>query len=147
MKTHLFIALLCATAFAARAQSTAFIYQGRLAANSSPYTGLSEMQFTLFSTLTGGVAVVTNTPVIVSVNVTAGLFVASLDFGAAAFRGADRWLEIQVRTNLGAFTTLTPRQPLTPTPYAVYARTAETVLGQWVPSGSDLCAAVSLRGS
>ncbi len=36
------------------------------------------------------------------------------------FTGADRWLEIAVRTNGGgAFTTLTPRQQLTPTPYAL----------------------------
>jgi hypothetical protein len=44
-----------------------------------------------------------------------------LDFGAN-FPGADRWLEIGVRTNgLGTFSTLSPRQKITPTPYAIYA--------------------------
>jgi hypothetical protein len=41
-------------------------------------------------------------------------------------------LEIQVRTNLGAFFTLTPRQALTPAPSAVFS------LGPWVSSGNDL---------
>jgi hypothetical protein len=51
-----------------------------------------------------------------------GLFTVSLDFGAGVFAGADRWLEIGVRTNGGgAFTMLTPRQALTPTPYAIHA--------------------------
>ncbi len=50
-----------------------------------------------------------------------GLFISTLDFGNQ-FLGADRWLEIAVRTNGGgAFSTLAPRQPLTPTPYAIFA--------------------------
>lgn len=130
--------LLCAAVIAARAQSTAFNYQGRLAANGSPYNGFAEMQFALFSAPTGGAPIAASTPAIASVNVSGGLFATSLDFGAGAFPGADRFLEIQVRTNIGAFTTLTPRQPLTPTPYAVYARTAGTAQGPWVTSGSDL---------
>ena len=52
---------------------------------------------------------------------TNGLFTVTLDFGNQ-FPGADRWLEIAVRTNGGvSFTPLAPRQPLTPTPYAVTA--------------------------
>ncbi len=50
-----------------------------------------------------------------------GLFTSTLDFGNQ-FPGADRWLEIAVRTNGGgAFSTLAPRQALTPTPYAIFA--------------------------
>jgi hypothetical protein len=45
-----------------------------------------------------------------------GLFTVTLDFGSGVFISSDRWLEISVRTNgVGAFTTLTPRQPITPT--------------------------------
>lgn len=138
MKHFLVLSLVCAAAFAARAQSTAFNYQGRLAANGAPYTGFAEMQFALFNAPTGGVAVAASTPATASVNVSGGLFAVSLDFGAAAFPGADRFLEIQVRTNIGAFSALTPRQPLTPTPYALFARTAGTAEGPWVSSGSDL---------
>jgi 3-isopropylmalate/(R)-2-methylmalate dehydratase small subunit len=59
--------------------------------------------------------------------VTNGLFTVTLDFGAGVFTGASRWLEIGVRTNGGAsFTVLSPRQPLTPTPYALYAPSAGT---------------------
>ena len=49
-----------------------------------------------------------------------GLFTVALNFGAGAFPGAERWLEIQVRTDLGAFSTLTPRQAVTPAPYAMF---------------------------
>jgi len=61
----------------------------------------------------------TNAPVAVS----NGRFAVTLDFGAAAFPGGDRWLEIAVRpgTNTGAYTTLSPRQLITSTPYAVRA--------------------------
>ena len=58
-----------------------------------------------------------------AVPVTNGLFRVALDFGAAAFTGPARWLEIGVRTNgsSGEFATLTPRQPITPTPHALFA--------------------------
>ena len=138
MKHFLVLILLCAAAVAARAQSTAFTFQGRLAANGLPYTGSAEMQCLLFSSPTGGVALVTNQPAVASVNVNNGLFTVPLDFGAGAFPGAPRFLEIQVRTNLGAYFTLTPRQALTPSPSALFALTAGTAQGPWLASGSDL---------
>ena len=62
------------------------------------------------------------------------MFTVVLDFGTGIFSGADRFLEIGVRTNgNGAFATLSPRQKLTPTPYAI---TAENLNG--VVSGSGL---------
>ena len=118
------------------AQGTAFTYQGRLAANGSPYTGFAEMQFTLFSVPNGGAAIAANTPAVTGVNVSGGLFTVPLDFGAGAFSGPDRWLEIQVRTNLSAFITLSPRQALTPTPYALFARTAGAVVNNSVTAAS-----------
>ncbi len=58
--------------------------------------------------------------------VTNGLFTVLLDFGNQ-FPGTNRWLEIDVRTNgTGAFTTLSPRQSINPTPYAIYSTTAGT---------------------
>ena len=52
-----------------------------------------------------------------------GLFTVTLDFGASAFDGNARWLEIAARpgASTGAYTPLTPRQPLNATPYAVRA--------------------------
>jgi hypothetical protein len=50
--------------------------------------------------------------------VTNGLFVLPLDFGPN-FPGTDRWIQLEVRTTIGAFTMLSPRQQLTPAPYAI----------------------------
>ncbi len=62
-----------------------------------------------------------------AVGVTNGLFTVTLDFGGTAFPGADRWLEIAVRTNnssalgSGTLVKLNPRQQLTSVPYAITA--------------------------
>src|SRR5207249_1716139 len=49
-----------------------------------------------------------------------------VDFGVAVFDGTAYWLELGVRTNgsSGAFTTLSPRQILSASPYALYALSA-----------------------
>ena len=53
--------------------------------------------------------------------ITNGLFTVTMDFGNQ-FPGANRWLEISVRTNGGgAFNTLVPRQSITPAPDAIFA--------------------------
>ena len=57
-----------------------------------------------------------------AVAVTNGLFTVLIDFGSGVFTGATNWLQIGVETNGGgSFTTLSPRQQLTPTPYAIFA--------------------------
>jgi hypothetical protein len=104
----------------ASAQGSAFSYQGRLNDSSGPFTGNAEFQPTLWGAVSGGTAIATNSPPSVIVPVTNGLFVLPLDFGAA-FPGADRWLQFEVRTTIGQFVTLAPRQRLTPTPYAITA--------------------------
>ena len=59
-----------------------------------------------------------------------GLFTVTLDFGAGIFTGNDVWLDISVRTNGNStFSELSPRQPLTPTPYAEFATTASNLSG------------------
>lgn len=55
-----------------------------------------------------------------NVAVNQGVFTVLLDFGAPAFSGADRYLEISVRRNTNEnYTTLTPRQQITSVPFAV----------------------------
>ncbi len=111
------------------AQSTAFTYQGRLDANGAPATGSYDLRFGLFAASSDGAAVatlVTNG----SVAVSSGMFSTTLDFGNV-FSGTNYFLEIGVRAGgtSGAFTTLTPRQTITPTPYALYAPTAGGITG------------------
>ena len=83
----------------------------------------------MFNTNTDGVPIagpVTNN----GVGVTNGLFTALIDFGPGAFTGQANWLEIAVATNgVSTFATLAPRQPLTPTPYAIYAESASGLSG------------------
>lgn len=101
--------------------ATGFTYQGSLKANGSPAAnGTYDFQFTLYGVDIGG------SPLAGPVNVmaqpvTEGVFTAALDFGAA-FDGSPRFLEIQVR-KVGdpAFVVLSPRQAVTPTPYALRA--------------------------
>src|SRR4030095_10533307 len=79
------------------AQGTAFTYQGQLASSGTNYTGTAEFQATLWTVPSGGTVLATNSPPSVIVGVTNGLFVLPLDFGAN-FPGADRWLQLEVRT-------------------------------------------------
>ena len=102
---------------------TAFTYQGRLNDGANPAQGIYNLRFALYDALSGG-AQVGSTLTNSATGVTNGYFTVTLDFGAQ-FDGNARWLEIGARVNGGgAFTTLAPRQPLTPAPYALYAPNA-----------------------
>src|ERR1043165_8573971 len=92
------------------AQGTAFTYQGRLNDSGSAANGNYDMEFYLRDSLSGGNPVGT-TNSLAPVPASNGLFTVTLDFGAGVFTGANRWLEIGVRTNSGflAYTTWTQR--------------------------------------
>jgi hypothetical protein len=102
--------------------TTAFTYQGQLKEGGEPFTGVADLQFSLFDKEQNG-SQVGSTILVSGVTVTDGLFIVDLDFGLASFDGSDRWLRIEVRSPAGAgpFTELTPRQPLRATPYALFA--------------------------
>src|SRR6266480_2772570 len=122
----------------ARAQTSSFTYQGRLTDGGAVANGNYDLQFALFDSLSGG-AQVGSTQTINTVAVSNGVFTVSLDFGASAFTGASRFLEISARPTGGSFTLLTPRQPITSTPYAVRslnASSADSVPASGVPAGS-----------
>jgi hypothetical protein len=77
------------------------------------------LQFALWDSLTVGLQI-GSTQTVSSVSVANGIFTVTLDFGATAFPGSSRFLEISTRaTGAGSFTLLSPRQQLTSTPYAV----------------------------
>lgn len=110
---------------AAEPLGTAFTYQGRLTEGGNPANGNYDLRFILYNADAGGSqagSILTNA----GLGVANGLFMATLDFGTGIFNGSAYWLEVDVRTNGGAaaFTTLSPRQPLRPTPYALYAPSA-----------------------
>ena len=96
-----------------------FTYQGRLDDGGSAASGLYDFQFRLYDAPAAGTQI-NNTLSINAVSVGNGLFTVQLDFGADAFGGGARWLQIGVRqAGGGAFTTLSPRQALTPSPSAL----------------------------
>ena len=109
------------TAFA---QGTAFTYQGQLMDAGAPANGLYDIRAGLYDTSRGG-ALISALDTNAAVAVSNGLFTITLDFGDV-FTGAPCWLQIGVRTNgSGAdFTPLSPRQELTPAPYAIFAEAA-----------------------
>ena len=110
------LAILNAQPSIALAQGTAFSYQGRLNANGSPATGIYDVRFAVYDALTSGNQIagpLTNS----AISVSNGLFTVTMDFGSGVFTGPARWLEIAARTNgTPTFSTLTPRQPVLPTP-------------------------------
>jgi len=123
-------ALLASDARAADPLSTAITYQGRLSAAGQPASGWFDLRFELFdhptaASSTGSVA--TN----LNVLATNGVFTTLLDFGAGIFTGDMYWLEIGLRPagSPGTFSLLTPRQPLTAAPYALYAANAGALQG------------------
>lgn len=100
---------------------SSFTYQGRLMVGSSGANGRYDLQFALYDAVTNGAQIggALNQSAIA---VSDGLFTVNLDFGAGAFNGAARWLELSVRTNGGAgFNVLSPRQPVTAAPYSLTA--------------------------
>jgi len=103
---------------------TAFTYQGQLAFGGGPANGVFDLVFDLYDDSVGG-AHIGSTVSLEDVVVSNGLLMVELDFGEAFF-GDSMWLEIGVRDggSTGAHTVLSPRQPLSPSPFASWARAA-----------------------
>ncbi len=101
---------------------TAFTYQGHLYDTNSIANGLYDFQFKLFDdpnvVIGQQIGSDVNQP---DVDVIDGHFTVELDFESGVFDGYARWLQIGVRPSDTAdpFTTLSPRQEITPVPYAL----------------------------
>lgn len=104
--------------------NTGFTFQGRLTDAGAPANGVYDLNFYLYDALAGGSQV---GPVQTAgdVAVSAGLFTVTLNFGDV-FHGAQYYLDIQVRpgASTGAYTILSPREPIGAVPNASFALTA-----------------------
>lgn len=124
--------LVTLAASAAQAQvplNPAFTYQGRLQHDNQPLNGNVNLVLRLHDAPVAGALLGTQT--LIDVPVVDGLFTVELnsaaEFGADAFNGEARWLEIEVNG-----TPLAPRQPITAAPYALYS------LGPWQTTGANI---------
>ncbi len=123
-----------ATALGQAPITTSFTYQGRIKQAGNLVTGSCDFRFRLFDAAAGGNSVGPelifdgNAGSGAPISVANGLFRAELDFGAGAFNGDRRWLEIRVRCPHGTpgdpngYTTVSPRQEITASPYALSTR-------------------------
>ncbi len=120
------------------ALGTGFTYQGQLKQGGGAVNGTCDFQFSLYDDASAG-AQLGSTHTIGGVDVANGLFTVTLnsggEFGGSAFDGDARWLQVAVRcpAGSGSYSTLSPRQALTPAPYAlytVYAGNADLLDGQ-----------------
>lgn len=123
--------IVCACASITQAQTplgTGFTYQGQLKASGLPTVANADFQVSLYDSLNSGTQI-GSTVAKDNVALVNGAFTISLDFGAVAFQGDARWLEVSVRSPAGGggFTTLAPRQLLTATPNATYSLTTRGI--------------------
>lgn len=130
------LALAVLSFFASRSHAqlglgTAFTYQGSLVDGAAPANGNFDFEFSLHDDPTApaqvGATLSFEAGAGGTVVVTKGVFTVALDFGAV-FDGGPRYLEIRVRPedpgDTAPYTTLSPRVPIRPVPYAIFAETA-----------------------
>jgi hypothetical protein len=126
LKSLIATALLAAAG--ASGQTTTITYQGLLNDSGTPANGQYDLVFVVRDSAANQVGPLLD---VAPLAVAAGRFTVTLDFGAGVFTGDPRWLEIGVRTNGSSvpWVTLSPRQPLTATPYAIQSLVASNVIG------------------
>lgn len=120
-----------------------FTYQGQLRDGSIPANGRYDFRFTLYTAQTGSDEL--SSVVHEDMVLTNGLFTVPLEFGPA-IEVNNKWLEIAVRpgNSTEAYTVLSPRQKLIPTPYAIFAQAKPwSVIGVAVGFRETVTAAVA----
>lgn len=116
---------------------TNFTYQGELQLSGTLAQGSFDFEFTLFDAQTGGATVGSALP-IDDVPVVNGVFAVDLDFGASAFDGSSRWLEIRVKRSAdNTYQTLNPLQAVNPAPYAIRSETSLVADGALLADTAD----------
>lgn len=117
--------LLAALSLPAQAASTTFTYQGELKQSGALPTAKFDFRFSLYDA--AGTQVSQAALVKDDVDVVDGRFTVDLDFGTVfAVNSAPLLLQIEVAPGAGgAFAALTPRQAITPAPFAMRADVAD----------------------
>ncbi len=99
-----------------------FTYQGQLRNAGALVNGPVDLRITLWdSDVAGGqVGAMNNYQ---AVPITDGRFAVGLNFGATAFDGSNRWVQLEFRSPAGSgqYLTLNPRDKIMATPYAMFA--------------------------
>ncbi len=99
-----------------------FTYQGQLRNAGALVNGPVDLRITLWdSDVAGGqVGAINNYQ---AVPITDGRFALGLNFGATAFDGSNRWVQLEFRSPAGSgqYLTLNPRDKIMATPYAMFA--------------------------
>lgn len=107
-----------------------FTYLGQLRDAGQLVNGTADLRFTLWDAEAGGTQIGAANSV-TDYQVVDGRFATSLNFGADAFNGDQRWVQIEFRSPAGSgeYLTLAPRDKITAAPYALYA--LNSVESQW----------------
>lgn len=115
----------------ASGQGSAFTYQGRLIDGGQAANGLYDMRFRLSASSDDPNGFIGPSVCVDGVTVADGLFTTELDFAATPFNGTPLWLSVELRADMtpgncgvGAYSPLSPRQQVSPTPYALFAAKA-----------------------
>ena len=131
--------------FGVTALSNAFTFQGALDDGGSPANGAYDFRFILYDDAVGGGQV----GPIVSVNdlnVSGGIFTATLDFGAV-FQGNARWVEVQVRPGASSGRVLPGRRSRLYCVIAFWTVWVLSVLSSMVATGIPLAVSTTSRVS
>jgi hypothetical protein len=115
---------------------TSFTYQGYLEESGNPANGVYDFEFSLYEIPDTGLGDVIATDLVENIDVADGLFIVQIDFGTVFESGTPYWLEIAVRPgkSTDSYTTLSPRQAIGSSPYALYAAS----IGDGTVTGSKI---------
>jgi hypothetical protein len=108
-----------------------FTYQGQLRNAGQLVNGPVDLKISMWDADTAGVQIGTSNT-FNAVPMTDGRFALGLNFGASAFDGSNRWIQVEFRNPAGSglYLALNPRDKITATPYALYALNGSN--GVWV---------------
>ena len=108
-----------------------FTYQGQLRNAGQLVNGAVDLKISMWDADTAGVQIGTSNT-FNAVPMTDGRFALGLNFGASAFDGSNRWIQVEFRNPAGSglYQALNPRDKITATPYALYALNGAN--GVWV---------------